>query len=178
MKNKMVRKLTISALLTALAILLTLINFPIIPAVAFLRFDFADIPLLIVTFSFGPIYGFISTILTAAFQATFLSADGWFGGLMHVLSTGSLILTAGLIYRHKKSKKSALIGLACGTAAMVIVMVAFNYFFDPFFYHLDVKVVVSLLPFIALFNFINAGVNSIITFVIYKYISKLIKMKE
>lgn len=178
MKDKMIRRLTITAVLTAISILLILFNFPILPMVSFLRFDFANIPILIVTFAFGPVYGVISTIITAIFQATFLSADGWFGGLMHIFSTGSLIITAGLIYKHKKTRKMAALALACGSAAMVIAMVAFNLIFDPFLYHLETEVVVSLLPYIALFNLIKAGCNAIITFIIYKYISRFIKAKE
>ena len=51
-------KLAKMAMLVAISIVLVmLIHFPIFPAVAFLEYDPADIPILIGTFAFGPIAG-------------------------------------------------------------------------------------------------------------------------
>ncbi len=49
------RRLTTMAVMAALSIVLVaLIHFPIFPAVSFLEYDPADIPILIAGFAFGP----------------------------------------------------------------------------------------------------------------------------
>ena len=45
--------------------LVYLIHFPIFPAVAFLEYDPADIPILIGTFVFGPLSGIVLTVVTS-----------------------------------------------------------------------------------------------------------------
>ena len=63
------------AMLIAVSIVLVaLIHFPIFPAVAFLEYDPADIPILIGTFAFGPVAGVLLTIVTAIIQGTTVSA--------------------------------------------------------------------------------------------------------
>lgn len=81
------------------------------------------------------------------------------------------MLVAGNIYRHKKTKKEAIIALAAGTAAWVVVMYFANLTITPLFMGVPTEVVKGLMPFILLFNAIKAGVNSIITFLLYKRIS-------
>lgn len=183
MKNTALRKLTVTAMLTALAVVLIYINFPIFPQVAFLRYDLGDIPILIVTFMFGPLFGFASTVIVSAYQALFLSADGWFGGLMHIVSTGALIIPAGLIYRRllkkangefKPLNKSAVVGLAVGCLTMTAAMLAFNRFLDPVFYGMPSSAVFAFLPWIGLFNLIKSTVNSLLTLLVYKYVLRFV----
>ena len=53
------------AMLVAISIVLVaLVHFPIFPAVAFLEYDPADIPILIGTFAFGPVAGILLTVVT------------------------------------------------------------------------------------------------------------------
>ena len=51
------RKITVTALLAAIATVLTLLNFsiPIMPS--FIKMDFSDLPALLASFAFGPWYG-------------------------------------------------------------------------------------------------------------------------
>ena len=59
-------KLAKMGMLVAISIVLVaIIHFPIFPAVAFLEYDPADIPILIGTFAFGPVAGLLLTIVTA-----------------------------------------------------------------------------------------------------------------
>jgi riboflavin transporter FmnP len=57
---------------------------------------------------------------------------------------------------------------------MTAVMGVANIILDPIFYGMPVEAVYGLLPYILAFNAIKAGVNSIITFVLYKRISKFL----
>ena len=56
------------AMMAALACVVGLIRFPLIPAVSFLTYDFADIPILITTFAFGPASGLLVLTVVSFIQ--------------------------------------------------------------------------------------------------------------
>lgn len=175
MKNKALKKLTTTAMLSAIALILGYFAFPIFPQVPFLEYDLCDVAVLIASFSFGPVYALCSSFIVATFQAFFLDKSGIYGFVMNIISTSALVLPAAIIYVKSKTKKTAVIGLSVGVLFMTAVMVAFNYLVTPHFMGVDVTVIHTLMPFIALFNLIKATANSIITFLVYKHIGKLIK---
>jgi riboflavin transporter FmnP len=175
MKNKTITRLTTTAMLTAVAVILGYFAFPIFLNVAFLEYDACDVMVLITSFSFGPLYGVMSSVAVAIFQAFLLDKSGIFGFLMNIVSTTALTLPAAIIYLKHKTKKGAATALAVGSAVTLVVMVAFNYLVTPHFMGAPIAVVHSLMPFIAGFNAIKAVINSIITFFVYKHIGKIIK---
>lgn len=172
-KQNSTLKLAKMGMLVAVSIVLVyFIHFPIFPAVAFLEYDPADIPILIGTFAFGPLAGILLTVVTSVIQGlTVSAASGLYGILMHVIATSAIVLVAGIIYKKNKTRKGAVIGLVCGVIAWIIVMICANLVITPLFMGVPRAVVVDLMPFIAAFNGIKAGVNAIITFLLYKRIS-------
>lgn len=159
--------------LVALSIAMVyLVRFPIFPAVAFLEYDPADIPILIGTFVFGTPAGLLLTIITSVIQGLTVSAgSGVYGIIMHIIATGTLVLTAGGIYQMHKTRKAAIVGLISGILAMALVMIAANLLITPYFMGVPRDAVWSLMPFIICFNVIKAGINSLMTFIVYKRIS-------
>lgn len=173
--NEKTRKLTIMAMLVAISIVLVyLIHFPIFPAAAFLEYDPADIPILVGTFAFGPAAGFLLTVVTCVIQGVTVSAgSGAYGIIMHLIATSTIVLVAGNIYRVKHTRGGAAIALVCGTICWGIVMIIANHYITPLFTGLPTEMVDKMLiPVILPFNLIKAGVNSLITFLIYKTISR------
>lgn len=170
------KKLTTMAILIALSIVLvSLIHFPIFPAVPFLEYDPADIPILICGFAFGPLSGLTVTIIAATIQGlTVSAASGIYGIIMHIIATGFYVATSSIIYKNNKTKKGAVIALCAGVLAMTLSMIPTNLIFTPYFMGCERSLVVDILPYIILFNLIKAGVNGIITFFVYKKISNLI----
>ena len=160
-------------MLVAISVVLVyIIHFPIFPAVPFLEYDPADIPILIGTFAFGPLAGFFLTVITAVIQGVTVSAaSGVYGILMHIISTSALVITAGLIYSRNKTRKSAVIAVVSGIIAMVVIMIGANMVITPIFMGVPRSVVWDLMPFIAGFNAIKAGINGLVTFLVYKRIS-------
>ncbi len=160
-------------MLVAISVVLVyLIHFPIFPAVAFLEYDPADIPILIGTFAFGPLAGVLLTVVTSIIQGVTVSAaSGVYGILMHVIATSALVITAGLIYSRNKTRKSAVIAVVCGVIAMTVIMIGANMVITPIFMGVPRSVVWQLMPFIAGFNAIKAGINGLVTFLVYKRIS-------
>lgn len=66
-------------MLAAIAVVLVmLIHFPIIPAVSFIEYDMADVPVLIGTLLYGPIPGLLILLVASLVQAfTWASTAGW-----------------------------------------------------------------------------------------------------
>ena len=156
--------------------LVYLIHFPIFPAVSFLEYDPADIPILIGTFAFGPLAGLVLTVVTSVVQGLTVSAgSGLYGILMHVIATGVLVSVSGGIYHKNKTRKTAVIGLVCGMVAMAVVMVGANMVITPIFMGVPASVVWDLMPFIAGFNIIKAGINGAVTFILYKRIANFLR---
>ncbi len=173
MEQKKTEKLVKMALLMAISVVLVyLVHFPIFPAVAFLEYDPADIPIIIGTFAFGPLAGFTITCITAIIQGlTVSAASGLYGIIMHILATGAFVLVAGNIYRVKKTKKGAITALLAGIVTMTVVMFGANMVVTPAFTGMPLSAIMGLMPFIVAFNLVKAGINALVTFFLYKRIS-------
>ena len=123
-------KLTVTAMLSAVAFILMFIEFPI-PALipSFVKMDVSDLPELLAAFSLGPIYGvavtFLKNLLHIVFKGT---SSAYVGELCNFLLGAVFSLVAGFIYQRKKSRKSALIGAIIGAVLMAIVSVPMNYY--------------------------------------------------
>ncbi len=172
--------ITRMAVLAAISILLVAtIHFPIFPAAPFLEYDPADIPIFIGTFLYGPVLGFVLTLITCIIQGlTVSSQSGIIGILMHLFATGSYVLVAGFIYQRNHTKRGAIIALIAGSLTMTVSMVIWNVIFTPIFLGTPIESVLQMLiPIIIPFNLIKVSINSILTYIIYKPISKFLKVK-
>ena len=111
--NISLNKLLKMAMLCAIAlVLIAYLHFPIFPQANYLLYDPADVLLLIGAFLFGPLAGLLMTVVTALIQALLITPEGgWVGFVMHVIASGTLVLTAGFIYKIRKTRGFALIGL-------------------------------------------------------------------
>lgn len=168
------KKTATLAVMSAMSIvLMVLIRIPF-PTAPFLEYDPADIPIFISTFLFGPWWGLLMTAVVSVIQGITVSASsGIIGIIMHFTATGGFVLTAGLIYKRGKSLKRAIIALILGALVQTALMVLMNLLFTPIFMNTDIEVVAAMLvPIIIPFNLIKAGVNAIITFIVYKFVSK------
>ena len=171
MRNNSTVRLAKLAMMAAIScVLVLLIRIPFTP-LPFLVYDPADIPIYITTFAMGPGAGVILTLAVSFIQAFVLGGDGVYGFLMHVLATAVFAVVAGFMYKHKKTKKEAVIALLSGLVVMVAVMCVANIFITPMFMGTPREAVIELLPLIALFNVLKGGINGIVTFVVYKRIS-------
>lgn len=160
------------------------IHFPIFPAVPFLEYDPADVPIIICAYLFGPLHGLVLTVVVSVVQGLTVSAQsGWIGILMHILATGALVLAGSglrLLLHTRKQKTGAglnagvidIISAFSGTVAMTVTMALWNMLFTPIFMSVTLDVVMPLMPFIVAFNLIKAALNSAVALVIYKLLPK------
>ena len=177
-KRTNTRQLVSMGLLGAISIVLVAaVHFPLVPAAPFLEYDPADIPILISAFAFGPVAGFLLTVVVSIIQGVTVSAAaGPIGILMHILATGFCVLVAGGIYARNKTKKTAVKALVAAALVQTLMMIVMNLIFTPLFMGAPIETVVAMLvPAIIPFNLLKAGINCAITFFLYKSISHLLK---
>ncbi len=168
-------KLAKMAMLCAIsAVLVIAVQIPFPPA-PFLKYDPADIPIIISAFAFGPVAALVMTAIISFIQAFMLGGDGLIGFFMHLVATGSFVVVAGNIYKKHKTRKTAVIGLLAGVAVMTLTMMGWNLVITPIFLGVPREAVLGmLLPIILPFNLLKAGINAIVTFLIYKPIAKFL----
>lgn len=163
------------AMMTAVSVVLLLIVRIPFPPAPFLVYDPADVPIYITAFAFGPAEGLIVTLVVCLLQAFGLGGDGLYGFLMHFVATGIVAVVIGCIYRNNKTRKTAIKALVIGVVVSVIVMCIMNLIVTPIYMGAPRSAVVAMIPTVIIpFNLLKAGVNSLITFILYKRISGLL----
>ena len=180
--NNNVTKVVKLGVLAAVSIVLAAtVHFPIFPAISFIEYDMGDVPIVIGALAYGPWWGLALTVVTAIIQGVTVSAasGGPIGILMHILSTGSGVLAATLVYNRHKSKKGAVISLLVFVPAVTLTMLICNYFLTPlymvspdFSYRAAQQKVVSLMGFILLINLIKCTANAVFIYFLYKPMSR------
>jgi len=124
----------------------------------------------------GPMAAFTVSFVVALIEMFSVSDTGIIGFIMNVLSSCSFACVAALIYKYKKNIKGAVVGLIAGTAAMVSIMMLWNYLITPLYMNIPRSEVVKLLvPAILPFNVLKGLLNSTITFLIYKPIVRALR---
>ena len=167
------KQLVTMALMCAISILLSFIEFPIMPAASFLKLDIALVPSAVVGFAYGAGPGILVGIVSAVAHGAI--SGNWVGCLMNIIVTIAFILPASAIYKRNRTFKGAVIALVVATICLVAGAIVANLVVDPIFYGMPFDVVAGLVvPAILPFNIIKGVVISILTALVYKSISNLI----
>lgn len=151
------------AMFSALAGVLYILKFSIPFAFpGFLEFKFADIPILIGTFTLGPTSGAIIVFVGLLIKLVAKGTSTMFiGDLSDLLTSCAFAIVAGIIYSKKRTFKGALLAMGLGTVAEVVVALLANRFIlVPFFakqygWSAIIKMTSTLFPKITEENFYN-----------------------
>lgn len=122
-----VRKVTMTAMLAAISYIMAFAEFPVPLSPSFARMDLSDFPALIGAFAFGPSIGVMIELVKNGLQLLSTSTGG-VGELANFLMGSSYVLTAGLIYKWHKTKKTAVISCIAESVVMGITAAVTNYF--------------------------------------------------
>ena len=163
------------SLLSAIAVVLMYIDFPVIPIFPWLKIDLSDVPALMGAFAFGPLSGVIielmKNLLILIVKGT---GTAFVGELANFLVGVALVWPAAMIYKKNKTKKTAILGMLVGILAMEIVGILANVYLLLPAYGMAMSkaelmqyVTVGLIP----FNGIKAILVCGITYVLYKKMS-------
>ena len=192
--NRNLRTLVGAAMLSAVAFVLQFLEFPVPLSPSFAKMDLSDLPALIGAFAYGPLWGVVIEAVKNALHL-FQTQTGGVGELANFLMGSALVLPAGLIYARRKSRKTALIGCLVGSVSMGIVSAFANYFIllPMFEMFMPVEQVIAafaeIVPFIhtkldvVLYNTLPVNLCkglaiSLVTMVLYKHLSPLLKGKR
>ena len=165
--NSKTKKLTTVGMLCAFAYAATVIGR--VPLVLFLKYDPKDIIIAISGLIFGSLTSFSVALIVSLVEMFTISENGILGFLMNVISSCSFACTAAFIYKKKRKLSGAIVGLFCGWACMVLVMLLWNYLITPIYMGYPREAVVELLiPAFLPFNLIKGGLNVAMTMILYK----------
>ena len=195
MRKNTTHNLTVAAMLSAVAFILMFIEFPIpmlIPA--FIKMDFSDLPALLGAFALGPVYGviisFMQNLLHIVIKGT---STACVGELSNFILGAIFSAVAGYLYKHHKSRKTAIIGAVAGAVAMGVLSVPSNYFvvYPAYvqFYHMPLEAILgmyqailpsadSLIKCLILFNLpftlVKGLLDAVLCMLIYKPLSPIL----
>lgn len=171
------KQLVTMALMCAIGVILSFIEFPLLPGVSWLKFDASNMPAMVVGFGFGPGAGVAVGIVIAIIHGLLL-AD-FTGALMNILTVTCFVLPAALLYRWKRTYPIAIFGLVLSIIAAMIGGIVGNLIVTPMYLGVPFDAVVALvIPVLVPFNLVKGLINSVLTLIIYKSISNLITPKK
>ena len=124
--------------------------------VQFLTLDVKDSLIVLCSLIFGPLSGLAIAGVVPFLELITISGTGVYGFIMNVLSSVTFSMTAGLIYRYKKSLAGAVVGLLSAVFAVTSVMILANLLVTPYYMGAPTEAVVAMIPTVLLpFNFIS-----------------------
>lgn len=186
------RMIAVIGIMSAVAAVLQFLEFPVPFIPSFIKFDFSDLPGLIIAFAFGPVAGILVSFIKNLIHL-FVTQSGGVGELANFIIAACFTGTAGLVYRLHKSRKGALTASLVGSTAGAAISVLANYFIIyPIYYKIAMpqeailgmyqsilpsvdSIFKALLIFNLPFTFIKGIILSLICFVIYKKLSPILK---
>ncbi len=171
------RQLVTMALMCAIGVLLSFVEFPLLPGVTWLKYDASAMPAMVCGFAFGPAAGLAVGIVGAVIHGI-LMAD-FSGAVMNILVVTGFILPAALVYRRSRTFKSGVVGLVLSAVAATVMAILGNLVITPMWLGVPLDAVVAMiLPILTPFNLEKAGINAVLTLIVYKSISNLITPKK
>lgn len=169
-KNKNIsntQRITLIGIFSALAAVLMYLEIPFFfaPPEAY-KLDFSEVPVLISSFMLGPVEGIITECLKIVIKLIIKPTSTAFVGEFANLVVGiTFVLPASIIYKKKKTRKGALLGMTAGTLTMTVVGCFVNAFILlPAFAYLFGNVPVSEI--IKLGTAVNPAITNMFTFIV------------
>ena len=171
------RQLVTMALLCAIGVLLSFVEFPLIPGVTWLKYDASAMPAMVCGFAYGPASG-VAVGIVGAILHGILMAD-FSGALMNILVVAGFVAPAALLYQRVHTFRGAVIGLALGVVGATLMAIVGNLVITPGWLGVPFDAVVAMIiPVLIPFNVAKAAINGALTLIVYKAISNLITPKK
>lgn len=170
------------AIFTALSYVLRFLEFVILPGtpVAFLKFDFSNMFPLIGGFALGPVAGMTIGVLKEVLWMFFSTTAG-VGEIANIIIMLPFVLIPTIAYKYHKGIKSVLIFVAIGCICQVLWSFPVNWLlnfpvFLSFNWKLGMAVFMQSWYWVMLFNLIKSVIIAVVVLLLYKSISRLIKL--
>lgn len=189
------RKMVVIGIFSAISAVLMLFEVPMPFAPSFYKLDLSDLPAVIGGFAFGPMTGvmieFIKVLLNLILNGT---QTAFIGELANFIVGCSYVLPSSIIYIFKKNRQTAFISCLAATMIITIVGSSLNAFYllpafaklygmpldaliamgtaiNPAINNLFTFVLFAVAP----INLLKGGILSVITVLVYKKLSPILK---
>lgn len=186
-----VRYIAMTGLFAAAAFILQYLEIVVPFMPAFIKFDFSDLPALISAFAMGPVSGILVELIKNLLHSLASQSFG-VGELSNFILGAIFVGVSGLIYKRDKTRKGAIIASVIGAACMAIISYPSNVFVVyPVYYNFMPKEAIlqayqviissmksveqSILVFNVPFTFVKGMIDVVITLLVYKKLSPIIK---
>jgi len=181
-------------ILSATASLLMLLEFPLFFAPSFYELDFSEVSVLLGAFALGPVSGVLIEAIKIILNFFLNGTDtAGIGEISNFIIGCSFILPAAIIYKIKKTRKNAIIGIITGIISLTVVGAVMNlYVLIPVYskvYGIPLEVIIGmgtkvnpaitnlnqLILFATVpFNLLKGILSGLITIILYKKLSGLL----
>ena len=189
------RKIVVIGVFSAIAAILMVLEFPVPFAPSFYGLDFSELPALIGAFAYGPVAGVMIEFCKILIKLVLKpSSTAVVGELANFSISCMLVLPASVIYLFKKSRKQAILGTVVGTLIMTAFGSCFNAIYllpkfselygipldaiigmgtaiNPAIHSISGLVLMCVVP----LNLLKGGLVSLITILVYKKLSPILK---
>ena len=167
------------AVFTAISFVLRYLEFPVVPAVSFLKLDFSNVFPLLGGYALGPVAGVAIGVIKELLWI-FNSSTGGVGEIANILVMLPFVLIPSLAYKKYKGIKSVVLFLTLGCLAQVLWSFPVNLFLNfPVFLAFDWNAGMSFFMgvwyWVMAFNLVKVAVLAVLTLLMYKPVSELIK---
>ena len=171
-----VRELVTLAIFSALGMALSFIQIPIFPPAPYLQYDPSGIVTLTVALMYGPAAG-IMVQLVSWIPKLIMSP---LGSLLTFVAMIGAVLIVGLIYKKFHNLKGAIVAIVVGSVVFTAIAIAMNFVITPIYTPgVTVEAVASMVvPILLPFNIIKCVINGVVTSLLYKPVSNLVKMRD
>lgn len=186
-----IRTMTMVGMLSAISFVLMFFDFSVPFMPVFIKMDLSELPALIGSFSLGPVAG-VAICLVKNLLHLMRTSTGGVGELSNFILGASFVFTAGMIYKYKKNRKSAIIGSLLGALTMAVISLFSNYYlvYPVYTKFMPIDAIIAayqeinpsvdglwncLIMFNMPFTFMKGFFSVIITLLVYKRLSPIIK---
>ncbi|MDR0499957.1 MAG: ECF transporter S component [Coriobacteriales bacterium] len=187
------RQLATMAIMLAIGIILSFVEFPILPGVEFLKYDASFVPSVFVGLLYGGGPGCVVGILIALVHALF--SGNIIGAIMNAAIVVVFVLPPSLIYRKSKSIIAIIIGLLVGAIAATFVAIVMNLLTTPIYLGMPVDTLFNslfagssfilfgqeitaasyILVFVLPFNLVKSVINILLIFVLQRSLKSFLE---
>ena len=182
------------AMFSALSAVLMLLEIPLFFAPGFYKLDLSEVPVLICTFYLGPVSGVVCEFLKVVLKILLKGTSTAFVGEFANFVVGcSFVLPAAIVYQILHSKRGASAALGVGTLCLILFGSFFNaWYLLPKFaelYGIPLDAIIAMgtsvnasitnvrtlvLFAVVPFNLVKGVIDSVLTFLLYKRVSRLL----
>jgi riboflavin transporter FmnP len=184
--SKQLKNVIYSALLAGIALALFFLEFPLFPAVGFLKMDFSDIPALMGALLLGPWWGVLIELIKNLLELLIkgMGSQMGFGNLMNFAVGVAFILPFSLIFRRGqrsgRGEAPQIAASATGTFSIMAVGLGMNLLVMPLYFRYFVGAEMPMSAILGVIGYATAlnaikGVMLSVSALLYKPLKKAIK---